>query len=385
MVRFLSVLVLCMFLNVCYASAYDTLCAGGSKSFQATFRTGVEVEVGPVMTGGLAVRSCRASFRWDGQSLLVADAVADIDLDLFGADLGVGEPIAAFQIKKSATDCCVSYLIYSLSKPPHLIRTLHGGGYFRAADTNFEGQVEIWADDSAAVDGLEGLHTRAMEFPPTMVLRFEDGRLVDATSEFQPYFDDVIAELRKKIRPGEIKEFKQTAMGNGHVRTEKDALRERQIETTILEIVWAYLYSGRENTAWRQLHEMWPAENVSQVAAEIAEARARGLRAQLDGISHSGPAPAGEEATIHTYTQRPARPIMARYYSTGDSGALRRRVRVDLVVDCAGKVWSAEVSDKNRAVRESVTRATTNWKFIPASVDDQPVASRVRMTISLAR
>ena len=62
---------------------------------------------------------------------------------------------------------------------------------------------------------------------------------------------------------------------------------------------------------------------------------------------------------------------------------LRGKLKVKLVVDAAGKVWSVKVSGKDKLAYESVKRSTTNWKFIPALVDDSPVASRVRMTISL--
>lgn len=387
MVRFCCVFLFCTLLHVCHAHGYDTLCAGGNKSFQATFRNGIAVDIGPVMKGGLAARSCRASFDWDGQQLLIADQAAAIDLDLFGADLGTGEPVAAFQIKKSSSDCCVIYEIYSLTKPPHLIRRLQGGGYFRAADTNLEGQVEIWADDSAAVNGLEGLFTRQMRFPPTLVVRVENGRLLDVSSEFQPYFDQVIAELRQEINPREIQEFKQRALPGAKqgAPTYHDVSRERRIKILVLEIVWAYLYSGRQGAAWKALREMWPAGDAPRVAAEMAEARAHGLRAQLDGSSNSGPLPPGEHATIYTSAQATARPIMVRYYPPSNRDTLPRRVRVDLVVDCAGKVWSAEVAGRDKAIREFVTHATLNWKFIPAFIDDQPVASHVRMTISLAQ
>ncbi len=387
MVRFLCILLLSILLNVCYALAYDTLCAGGSKAFQSTFRTGVAVEVGPVMKGGLAARLCRATLSWDGQKLLIADGVAEIDLDLFGADLGTGEPVAAFQIKKSAAVCCVAYQIYSLIKPPHLIRTLHGGGYFRAGDTNLDGRVEIWADDSAAVSGLEGLHTGTMEFPPTLLLRFDHGRLLDFTSEFQPYFDQAIAEVRQQISPQEIQRFKQRAMA-GPTRGASppdDVSREGRMKTRILEVVWAYLYSGRQDAAWDALREMWPDGDLSRVATGITGARARGLRSQLDGVAGPASLAPPEHTRIYTYPQQPARPIMVRYYRSRSSTMLRRRVRVDLVVDCAGKVWSAEVAGKDKAVRESVKHATVNWKFIPAFVNGHPVASRLRMTISLAR
>ncbi len=60
------------------------------------------------------------------------------------------------------------------------------------------------------------------------------------------------------------------------------------MKTRILEVVWAYLYSGRQDAAWEALREMWPDGDLSRVATEITEAGARGLRSQLDGVA--GPA-----------------------------------------------------------------------------------------------
>src|SRR5437868_5422498 len=98
--------------------------------------------------------------------------------------------MAAFQIKKNATECCMTYKIYSLEKPPRLLRTLRGGGFFNGADTNLDSHLEIWTDDAAAVDGFEGFRVSQLQFPPTCVLRFEDSRLLDVSSEFQNYFDE---------------------------------------------------------------------------------------------------------------------------------------------------------------------------------------------------
>jgi outer membrane biosynthesis protein TonB len=72
-----------------------------------------------------------------------------------------------------------------------------------------------------------------------------------------------------------------------------------------------------------------------------------------------------------------------RRQASAEAAGLRGKLKVKLVVDAAGKVWSVKVSGKDRLAYESVKRSTANWKFIPALVDDSPVASRVRMTTSL--
>jgi outer membrane biosynthesis protein TonB len=63
---------------------------------------------------------------------------------------------------------------------------------------------------------------------------------------------------------------------------------------------------------------------------------------------------------------------------------LKGKVRVNLVVDSAGKVRSVKVSGK-KEVSEYLKRSTDEWKFTPALVRGRSVASRVRMTLTLAQ
>jgi len=178
-----SLIALYLLLNVCSAETHDVLCKAGNTRFEGYFHTGIDVIVGPVRKGGLATRSCEAILSGK-QDVLVASDAAEIDLDMFGVDLESNEPVAAFQIKKSQMQCCMNYQIYSLEDPPRLLRTLTGGQFFNAADSDLDGRIEIWTDDAAAVDGFEGLRVGEIEFVPTYVLRFEQGRLLDVSSEF---------------------------------------------------------------------------------------------------------------------------------------------------------------------------------------------------------
>ena len=91
-----SLVALCLLLNVCSAETHDVLCKAGNTRFEAYFRTGIDVIVGPVGRGGLATRSCEATLSGK-QGVLVASDAAEIDLDMFGADLEGNEPVAAFQ------------------------------------------------------------------------------------------------------------------------------------------------------------------------------------------------------------------------------------------------------------------------------------------------
>ena len=390
LVRPAWLLIVGLFLGTCQAHAYDVLCRNGNTAFEAYFHTGVTVNVGPPIRGALAARKCRAALGWNDQELVVAEDVTEIDLDMFGVDLGIGHPIAAFQIKKSEAECCMTYKIYSLESPPRLLRTLRGGGYFNGADSNLNGQVEIWTDDAAAVDGFEGLRVSQMQFPPTCILRFDNGRLIDVSSEFESYFDDEITKLRAKINPQEVQRFKlsdgkPTPASTSSLRQGAVSAPLLAVKQQILELVWAYLYSDREKQAWRTLAEMWPPADFERIRSAILQMRARGMRAQVDGVSDAlAPLESDiQHARIYDSTRKPARPVMVRFYPSRRVEAVRGKLRVDLVIDCAGKVWSVKVSGKNKAAFDSVKRSTANWKFIPAFIDDQPVASRLKMTISL--
>ena len=158
-----------------HAQTRSVLCTDGTGAFEATLFTKVQVRVGATRKGALAVRSCEATLSWNDQKLAVATDIPLLDLDAFGADLGLGVPVAAFQIKKSKDDCCMMYQIYSLQKPPKLLRQLTGGSFFDAADTDLDGEVEIWTDDTAAFNGIDNLTLAELDFAPPMVLRFEKG------------------------------------------------------------------------------------------------------------------------------------------------------------------------------------------------------------------
>jgi hypothetical protein len=386
-----SLIAVYLLLNVCSAETHDVLCKAGNTRFEAYFHTGVDVIVGPVRKGGLATRSCEATLSGK-EDVLVASDAAEIDLDMFGADLEGNEPVAAFQIKKSQMQCCMIYQIYSLEDPPRLLRTLTGGQFFSAADSDLDGHIEIWTDDAAAVDGFEGLRVSEIEFAPMYVLRFEEGRLLDVGSEFQDFADQMIAKVREKLNPEDLQLFKA-----GDSKLRKDASmspeelarlpRLRKVKIQVLEIVWAYLYSGREKEAWRVLEDMWPHGDVERIRPEITAARARGIHIQLDGVSN-GVVPTEETpVTVYDSTDKPAKPIMVRYYPPAeatDGQLLKGKVRVNLVVDSAGKVRSVKVSGKQEA-SEYLKRSTDAWKFIPALVGGRSVASRVRMTLTLAR
>lgn len=372
------------------SAAPNILCSAGDRNFDAEFRNGVKVHVGAARNGGLALRACAANLGWEKQELLVAEGASQIDLDAFGVDLGDGIPAAAFQIKKSDASCCMDYAIYSLQKPPRLLRNITGGEFFTASDMDLDGSVEIWTDDAAAVDGFENLTLGELDSAPTVIFRFARGQLRDVSAEFQPYFDNQIGDVHSQIHARDLEDFKNsdgrlTAPTSAELRH-----RLRTVKVKVLEIVWAYLYSGRESEAWRSLNEMWPPSDVERIRAGLLKTRELGIHREADETS-SGPSSRKKKhaQVFDAFTESgpenklevvPPEAILLQRPSLSEQTQSESELLLELVVDEAGKVRSAKLIGSS-SDRELI-RAALTWKFIPAFKDDRAVASRLRIAVS---
>jgi len=408
-----SLVLFCAIAGSCHAQSEAVVCRDGTGNFEAAFPTGVTVQTGAARREGLARRACEGTLLWDKGKLVVATGVAQVDVDAFGIDLGLGPPVVTFQVKRADTECCVTLHIYSLRKPPKLLRTITGGTFFSTADTDLDGQIEIWTNDAASLDGFESPEVGRSDFAPTVVLRFDRGRLLDVSSEFQGYFDEEITRVLSALDPDDLRDFKNSSgrlAPTAHFSPE-DLRHSEKLEHTkarVLQIVWSYLYSGREQEAWNSLAELWPPADLDRIRAAIMSARARGIRAQLDGVS-TKVFPGAEKRTevLDARTLRTGQPgikfagepveekrseiilptpiLIGRQVPEGQTEETlpATEILLDLVIDSAGKVRSAESDDPS--FDSSLKSATARWKFVPALRAGRAVASRVYFIISPKR
>jgi hypothetical protein len=372
------------------------LCVDGTGSLSIKFQTGVTSQIGPAHEGGattLATRACAANLSWGNQRLVVTAHASQLDLDGFGIDLGDGIPVAAFQIKESKADCCMEYQIYSIEQPPHLLRTIKGGQFFTASDIDVDGQVEIWTNDAVAVDGFENLTLSEFDYAPTVVFRFVRGQLKDVSAEFQPYYDSQIARIRAGIASQELDDFKNSGVPPSAIATTVSTERlhlRRSTKVKVLEIVWAYLYSGRDQEAWKTLSEMWPSGDVDRIRLALSNARDHGVRSQADSVSTGLPRGKKKHTQIFdaVNTSGPSGnkveiiPPEAILLQRPDSDRPSEPKLLDLVIDRAGKVRSAEPAGEEKWVDPELISAALTWKFIPAIKDGRTVASRLRIEVS---
>jgi hypothetical protein len=395
----LSSIFFCVVSSFCSSQTHDLVCINGSGKFEIKFTTGVTVSVGPAKTGALSRRVCNATLTWDNQDLQVVPEASQVDIDALGIDLGLNMPVVAFQVKKSDFDSGMAYHIYSLQKPPRLLRTITGGDFFSAADTDLDGHIEIWTGDTA-VDGFENLALSELDFAPTVVLRFQNHRLMDVSSEFRSHFDGQIAEVRARLDAHELTDFRNSD-GKLPVMSPlqgEQLHRLRVAKIKILEIVWAYLYSGREQEAWHALADLWPPADFDRVRASIVNAYTRGIHSQVDGVTPGSSRlhlkhptyvydattdaegkPAGSDPANLTADTKPKAILLRRPPPPDTQDALpKSEEMIDLVIDAAGKVRSAKTVG---AADKDLIAATADWKFIPAFRGGRAVASRMRLAV----
>ncbi len=399
--------------------APKTVCDHGSGQFETDFPTGVSVRVGADHRGAFATRMCTATLSWDQDHLVAVANAPQVDIDVLGADLGLGVPVVSFQVRNADDDWQPTYLIYSLRKKPRLLKTLTGGDSYRAVDADFNRKVAIWTKDAAAVNGLDGLAFADYDSPPTIVLRFEHGKLTDVSADYQPQYDQQIASLRAQLSAQELSSFHNSdgrlAFGSAPAA---DLTQLRKTKVKVLEIVWAYLYSGRPQQAWAELDEAWPPADAARIKAEILAARAKGIESQVTAIASAKlPSHWQESPVVYHFVRSFASASGHEVEINGESGNVkasnplafspdqlavdsapvaillwrpplsasqqslaRSQETLKLVIDEAGKVHSAELLSPNED--PELMNATKNWKFIPAIKDGQPVAYTMKLGVS---
>jgi hypothetical protein len=108
---------------------------------------------------------------------------------------------------------------------------------------------------------------------PTVYLRLVGTRLVDVGREHTADYDHEITEAKRDLSPAELQQL--------HSAVNADELygndSNRRAETQILQIIYAYLYSGRQTQAHQALTEMWPAFDQEAAWKKILEARRKGI------------------------------------------------------------------------------------------------------------
>lgn len=178
---------------------------------------------------------------------------------------GDGHPSLILEGYSGGDHCCFTYEILSLGDRPIVLGPIHNESPVYFFKDPASHQYRIMTGDG----GFHSFDGRCFDCSPfpRLVLQVDDMGIHDVSSQFAEQYDSEIALARAKIGEGEIARFQQVDF--------EDA---RKI---VLEIVFSYLYSGRETEAWQTLDEMWPARDRDRIRKLIVATRAKGILSTL--------------------------------------------------------------------------------------------------------
>jgi len=220
-------------------------------------------------------------FSSHGSVFQATDHVMSID-EISGKDInGDGQPEAVFEgfsggapspeagSGAQGAHCCWTYWIVSLGQRPGLLKELSNQTKVGFRETT-DGHIDLQTGDGA-FDYFDCLSHSETVFP-TVFLGLRGRELQDVGAEHWEDYANQIAEARRRITAEELHQFRefknQDEMCEGHPRSTMPK---------VLAIVFANLYGGREQEAWKALDEMWPPTDKERIRKVILQKRAEGI------------------------------------------------------------------------------------------------------------
>jgi hypothetical protein len=224
---------------------------------------------------------CQALLRAPGgkaSKKVATDWALSID-EVSGTDLnGDGKPDLVVQGYSGGAHCCYTYRIVGLTRGLPLIREIHNQVpiVFKTGD---DGKVELDTGDGV-FDYFLVPHANAVI--PQLFLRLEGNKIVDLGPEHLADYDRAIEKARSELTAEELDKLRKSNYSQGMLFDQLLTVQK------VMTIVLNYLYSGRQEEAWRSLDQMWPESDRERVKNLILERRSRGFINQIDEKSKVG-------------------------------------------------------------------------------------------------
>lgn len=189
---------------------------------------------------------------------------------LAGQDVnGDGIPDAVLESYSGGAHCCWTYYIVSLGSNPGLItksENQRDASFYRDGVT---GKFEISTLDGS-FDYFDGLCHACTPFP-VVFLRLEGAHLVDVSSQHIADYDEIIRENQQRLTAEDFRRLRALEDAPTSVAADNAAVGK------VLNIVLAYLYSGREALARQGLDRMWPQFDQERMWELITETSRAGI------------------------------------------------------------------------------------------------------------
>ena len=178
--------------------------------------------------------------------------------------LRIGSNDLVIETSSGGAHCCWTYYIATQVGMPHLAAKIENEERIDFLDYRGIELNDLVARDGGFID-FEEMPYDLVPLP-MVYIRFVRGKPTDVGSIFKSQYDQEIAQARARIKPDALQYF--------HSRNIYDDI---ELASTVLRIVLAYLYSGREEQAWKELAAMWPPADLERIKGEILKARAKGI------------------------------------------------------------------------------------------------------------
>jgi hypothetical protein len=198
---------------------------------------------------------------------------------LSGTDVnGDGKPDLIVQGFSGGAHCCYTYRIIGLTDGLPVVREIHNQVPV-VFKTQEDGRVELNTGEGV-FDYFLVPHANSVI--PRIFMRLDGDQLVDVGSEHIADYDHEIEKARGELTPDELDKLKKSTYSQGMLFDQLPTVQK------VLTIVLNYLYSGRQDEAWKALDEMWPPADKERVEKLILERRSRGLLSQTTDKSKAG-------------------------------------------------------------------------------------------------
>lgn len=310
--------------------------------------------------------------------------VTDVDLN------GDGVKDLAFEAGPSPrSTCCSTYSVVSLGDNPHLLRKIEHGQFFSLADRDNNQVPEIWAADAEVFEGFDGLVISNMPVLPTVVMRLEREKLINAGPEFLMEFESLVGRVRSQLTAERIQAFRAS---DGKLAGQESDPKLRDTKALVLALAWMYLSNGREQEARKALEELWPPSDVDRIRTLIEQKQAAGVLAQTDATAAPVEATGCDNSISPPGVYRVGGGVTApravfapdpEYSEKARAAKYQGTVVLWLVIGCDGNPHGIRLQRSlGMGLDEKAIEAVRQWKFEPARRNGAPVAVQINVEVS---
>jgi len=269
--RFYLSFILVLASGISASASNEPACMHGRGHISKKLTGGFEIQVSPFPDkSNPDLDECEAEIYNPSGDVFFSEHDWSFVIELAGPDVnGDGIPDVVLEAYSGGAHCCWTYYIISLGSKPGLIKKFEN-----TRDAAFFWNKENRRIQIATRDGnfdyFDEVCHACSPFP-LVYLRLDGANLVDISPEHASDYDQIIrdsqnaltTEVRQRLKALTVKPSEAGPVGSARYKA--------------LTIVFAYLYSGREEQARQALRELWPPFDQERIWNLILETRHNGV------------------------------------------------------------------------------------------------------------